>query len=212
MRRWTSLWRRFLPLLNLLKVIYIDDDINRISPEELEKELNLLPPLRREKAISFKHFSGRVNCCKSFLLLLKAIRAEFGIETTEDFDIAENGKPYFSRHPFVHFNISHCKTVIACAVGDRPIGIDVENIQMRNDSLLKYAFNEKEIQQIHRAIFPELEFTKLWTMKESLFKLYGSGITHEIKDILKTCDSKYQFNTIVNFEKNYVITECREFK
>ena len=40
---------------------------------------------------------------------------------------APGGKPWLEGHPEIHFNISHCAACAACALGDAPVGIDVEN-------------------------------------------------------------------------------------
>ena len=37
-----------------------------------------------------------------------------------------NGKPFLSAHPEIHFNITHCDGLAACAFHSHPIGIDAE--------------------------------------------------------------------------------------
>ena len=38
----------------------------------------------------------------------------------------EHGKPFFQRHPEIHFNISHSGDLVVCAVSDFEIGIDIQ--------------------------------------------------------------------------------------
>lgn len=45
-----------------------------------------------------------------------------------DYEIAYNsqGKPYFLSNREIFFNISHSSNYVACVIGDRPVGIDIE--------------------------------------------------------------------------------------
>lgn len=45
-----------------------------------------------------------------------------------DYEIAYNsqGKPYFLSNCEIFFNISHSSNYVACVIGDRPVGIDIE--------------------------------------------------------------------------------------
>ena len=63
------------------------------------------------------------------------------------------------------------------------------------------------MQRIKQAANPELEFVRLWTMKESLLKLTGEGINDYMKNVLKDIPESC-FTTIENLEKNYIYTIC----
>lgn len=88
-----------------------------------------------------------------------------------NFEKNENGKWSCDRF---FFSLSHTDKVVAVAVSDRPCGVDAEASARSSNfdisSLLrveKYAFTENEILRANES---SLEFLKIWTAKESIFK------------------------------------------
>ena len=75
---------------------------------------------------------------------------------------------------------------MACAISDKPIGIDIESIRPAKETVIRYAMNDAETQRIMESSNPDLEFTRLWTMKESVLKLTGEGINDDMKNVLNT--------------------------
>lgn len=183
----------------------VKEDIQHISNEELSKALSLLPEWRREKALRFKFTLGQVECAFSYLMLCDLLREEYGINSQPHFLIGEHGKPTLQEHPEIHFNISHCKNAIAVAVSTEPIGIDVECIGRGNESLMNYVLNEEEIRQVKISDDPPVAFTRLWTKKEAVFKLRGTGICNDIKNLLLYSDN-VEISTIAYKEKGYAIS------
>ena len=95
----------------------LDDAISEISEQ------------RRTQALRFSHELGRRQCVASYLLLMKALKEEYGIEEKPLFQYLEGGKPTIKDHPNIHFNISHCKAAVAVAIDNKPVGIDIETIR-----------------------------------------------------------------------------------
>lgn len=64
------------------------------------------------------------------------------------------------------------------AVADTPVGCDIEQIRRPYDSddamIADYCYSEKERRMILSAPDPAVEFTRIWTAKEALFKLDNS--------------------------------------
>ena len=179
-------------------MIYLDDDIQGF---DLEAALPLLSEQRREQALRFKHEQGRKTCAMAYLLLCRALREEYGLTEKPLFEYGEHGKPAIVGHPDIHFNVSHCREAVVCAVSDRPVGIDVESIREFKDSLVRYTMNDLELQRISQAERPEVAFIRLWTMKEAKLKLTGEGIRNNLKDVL---DGSERFQTVVCEEKGYI--------
>lgn len=86
------------------------------------------------------------------------------------------GKPYLPDYPNAHFNISHSGQYVACAVSDRPVGVDVQEITPYRPDVAKLVCTPEEILQIETSPDPAAEFTTLWTKKEAYGKMMGCGI------------------------------------
>lgn len=181
-------------------MIYINDDIRSF---DFEKALPLLSPQRREQAMRYTFELGRKLSAAAYLLLLHGLSEEYGITESPIFEYSENGKPFLPGHPDLHFNLSHCRRAVVCALSRHPVGIDVEEIRPLRESVVRYTMNESEIHRIHSSDHPDLEFVKLWTKKEAVLKLRGTGITADIKEAL--CGDEHP-DTLVDMEKGYVMS------
>lgn len=170
--------------------------------------IDLLPPWRREKALKYSHRAGKAGCTAVFLLLQKALRMQNIFNGSLDFVYNEHGKPGLAGMPDVHFNLSHCGIAVACSTSRYPTGIDIETFREPKNGLLEYCCNEQERESIVTAPDPSIAFTVLWTRKESLFKMMGTGITHDVRDILSRLPEGYRFNTTINIKRGYVVSEC----
>ena len=103
--------------------------------------------------------------------------------------------------------MSHCRQAAVCVLSDEEIGVDIEEIRRFKPSLVDYTMNDAQRQMIAAAEHPEVEFIRLWTMKEALLKLTGLGLRTD----LKTLDlSGYRFTTRVETQKGYVCTVCQK--
>jgi len=165
-------------------MIYINDDIDGFSIQSLEECIENLPSQRKEVALKYKHELGRKQCVLAYLLLCKGLDSEYGITDKPVFEYGEHGKPTIIGHEDIHFNLSHCKTAVACAISDAPIGIDIESIRPVKESVIRYSMSDDEAKQIFESANPDIEFTKLWTKKESVLKLTGEGINDNMKSVL----------------------------
>lgn len=182
-------------------MIYINDNLQSLN---LDAALAEISEQRREKALRFKHEQGRRECVAAYLLLKQALHEEYGIEDNPILAEREGGKPYIVGHEDIHFNFSHCREAVVCAVSSEEVGIDVERIRPYKDNLSRYVLNDEEYEQVKSEDNPALEFTKYWTMKEALLKLTGEGIRDDLKQAL--VGAKAMFETTVNLERGYVYT------
>lgn len=90
--------------------------------------------------------------------------------------IAERGKPYF-RGEALHFSISHTKRHVFCALADRPIGIDAEELDRNIDlRLADKILSADERAQFDRAANQRLALLTFWVLKEAQAKLTGTGL------------------------------------
>jgi len=153
---------------------------------EVARMLPLVSPQRREEALRFVHTHGRFCCLKSYLMLLELLGAVSPTldYTTPEFTYNEYGKPFLKGRNDLQFSISHTKNAIAVALSNEPVGLDVEQIRHPSDSLLRKTMNEQERQRIASSGNPDAAFTALWTQKEAVLKLRGTGIVDELHDVL----------------------------
>lgn len=184
-------------------MIYLDENIWDF---DLEKALGEISEQRREVALRYRHELGQRQCVLAYLLLKRALREEYGITENPIFEYGEHDKPAIVGHPDIHFNISHCSEAVACVVSNRPVGIDVETVKERKDGVVRYTMNDEEVAQIEASANPDIAFTSLWTRKEALMKMRGSGITNDIKEVLRGNDM--EITTEVSRNRKYVLSVC----
>ena len=157
----------------------------------------LLPDFRRKKAEGIIPARERAVSVLSFVLLCHALSKEYSgcFTSSEAYEIGHrisfrygrNGKPYLEA-PFEHifFNISHCKTAIACAVAPFELGLDIQDIRKPSPALLKrmpYAMDE-------------YDFSSFWSRYEAYTKLTGDGIVKSLSDCEYMSDSFLERNDI----------------
>lgn len=195
-------------------MIRINDDIAGITEERLEEMLELMPPWRREVTLRYKRHGSRRESAAAFLLLQDMLREEYGITEPLAFEYGDLGKPHLIGHNDIHFNMSHCRNAVACAVAEHPVGIDIESLGRYRKPLAEYTLSKDEQQLLSHAAYEGLSaeesrdvaFVTLWTKKEALLKLVGTGIVSDLKNILQQYDGSVTFETVVNIPKRYVCT------
>lgn len=166
-------------------MLCINDHIADLDEAQTERLINSLPEWRRETALRFKHLQGRRECALGYIELLRGLRLRFGIDVMPTFSYNEHCKPFLAEHPDVHFSISHCKEAVGCFVADRPCGLDIECIRPAKESLVRYTMSPQEAESIFADPFPDIAFIRLWTQKEAVLKLLGTGITDDLHNVLE---------------------------
>lgn len=90
--------------------------------------------------------------------------------------IAPGGKPYFTAGNW-HFSISHTKQHAFCALSDRPIGIDAEEVDRSINLRLAYKIlSPWEKAQFDAAADRRQALLRFWVLKEAAAKLTGLGL------------------------------------
>ena len=102
------------------------------------------------------------------LLLRYAVREMYGIPLPA-IEKTEAGKPYFPERPDIFFSLSHSKRHVMCAVGDAPVGADMEEERPVSPRLKERYATPEEMAQF--------DFLELWVLKESRLKLMGGTLT-----------------------------------
>lgn len=162
-------------------MIYVDD---HIMDFDLQKALNEVSPQRREYALRYRHERDQRLCVAAFRLLHRALLHEYDIQEPPLFTIDTKGKPHLQEYPHIHFSLSHCREAVGCLLSNEACGLDLEARRPVRESLVRYTMNEEEASLIASAEEPETAFLRLWTRKEAVLKLRGTGIQGDIKDVL----------------------------
>lgn len=188
-------------------ILCLNDHIADLSEEQTERLINSLPEWRREQALRYKHLQGRKECAIGYVELLRGLRERFDINEMPAFAYKEHGKPYLKEHPDIHFSISHCKEAVGCFVSNRPCGLDIERIRAAKPDLVRHTMSPEEAEGIFSNPFPDVAFTRIWTQKEAVLKLKGTGIVDDLHSVLKPDKLQgIELQTIENPYMGYVYT------
>ncbi len=173
-----------------------------------------------KKITAKKEYDGAYKklCHNEGLELLKyAVFNEYSYSFSEE-DIlkGEHGKPYIENASF-SFNISHCDGLVVCAVSEKEIGIDAEDIRKVTDRVMKRCYSDSEIAYVNSCRDKDVEFTKLWTLKESYVKLTGEGIATDLKAISFSLENATAFTDDISFSQlvindKYIVSLCKKEK
>lgn len=105
------------------------------------------------------------------------------------------------RKNVLFWSASYSGDTIFAAISQKPIGIDVENIRPRSETLLSW-FSPEEYKEA-----PSWKiFYQLWTKKEAVLKRFGSGVD-EMSLIQKISDNQYDFQGKICTTKSVFLAE-----
>ncbi|MBR0023707.1 MAG: 4'-phosphopantetheinyl transferase superfamily protein [Muribaculaceae bacterium] len=153
------------------------------APGALVDALPQLSQYRREKVMRYRFDRGKWLSAGAGLLLDNMLREHGLCERDMTYVEGEHGKPAFASHPELHFNLSHSATLVACALGDRPMGVDVQQFVDPRPSLVRYVMSDQEIEALEALGNDDdakrLLFTQLWSLKECYAKATGLGLSHD---------------------------------
>lgn len=178
--------------------IYLVNGIDALGENFIEECKAFFPRWRSEQMMSYKHLRGRIQNGAAYLLLVHALREEGVFHEMPEFGYNEHGKPYLKNYPEWQFNFSHSKNAVCCAIAKENIGIDIEEVREYKEALAAYSCNEEEMSALNQSNDKADDFYRLWTRKEAAFKLVGTGITKEIKDILNDTHISIETRKIEN--------------
>ena len=185
-------------------MIYLYDTLENYSDEQYLKHLNALPAWRREKALQYKKLDDRKRSVLAFVLLQRALREEYGIIEVPEFVYNEFGKPSLPNLS-IHFSLSHCKDAVACAVSDHNIGIDVETIVPYNPDVARRVCTAAELEMLEQSANKDVDFIKLWTVKEAISKYEGMGLSLPFAEIAV---NRYRLETVVCADEKSILSVC----
>jgi len=108
----------------------------------------------------------------------------------------EKGKPFIPNSK-IYFNISNTKGIVVLAMHNRPVGIDVERLREPREVIYSRVFCSEEV----RSIKCSEDFTRLWTRKEAVVKLFGGGLSMGLNSFSVLRDEFEVFGKHVKLEQ-----------
>lgn len=140
---------------------------------------------KRNRILKHKIKQDADNMLIGEILAKASIKSVFGIDIgKQNFVCGKNQKPYLLDYPGVFFNISHSGKMVACAVSDKPVGVDIQQITPYKERTAQRVCGETELKKITQSDDKASEFAKIWSKKEAFLKKNGDGIV--LSDI-KNC-------------------------
>ncbi len=140
----------------------------------------LVSPERIEKAKKFKHKEDfNRSICAEILFNEMAKDVFPGIETPLKFSYSEKGKPCCCKRDvsLINFSLSHSGDFAACIISDKNCGVDIERIREKDiTNLANRVLTPAESKKITAR-----EFYETWTVKESVLKALGTGLSLDMR-------------------------------
>lgn len=138
----------------------------------------------RQKAASLQNAEYRNFILSGYAFLRRVLARKIGCKPDEiQYGKAKGGKPFVTGNP-LFFNISHTRNEFVFSVSSKlSCGIDIEEFsrKINFEPVIKRFFSSAEVAYILKGrSSAALRFFLLWTRKESLLKLLGTGMTEDL--------------------------------
>lgn len=133
-----------------------------------------LPKARLEKAVRLFSSEKRKESAGAGLLLARILPRFFA--SAEEVFADERGKLL---HPRLFLSLAHGGGMAVLAVGDRPVGCDVEKFSRVRETVMRRFSKEERafVQEAAGERAREGAFYRIWTGKESYLKRTGEGLS-----------------------------------
>lgn len=162
-----------------------------------------------ERLAMIKLYCAEIDNAKSYsksfakIILGKSLKADNNSLVIEE---DEFGKPYLRDYVDTHYNISHTKGAIVCAVADKPVGVDIEKVRKISKSIVERYFTKNEQNYVLSYLENQDErFTEIWTKKEAYVKWLGKGLAFPFGSFDVLQKEIYSFSY-----KTYYISICSD--
>ncbi|MCJ8173433.1 4'-phosphopantetheinyl transferase family protein [Clostridium botulinum] len=198
--------------------------ISDINEEKLNELCLLIDSEKKYKVEKFVNKKDKIRTLIGEILIRTIIVEKIKIGNKHiKFKKNQYGKPYVKEYPNFNFNISHSGEYVLCAVDNKSIGIDVEEVKhIECEEIAKNFFTIKEFDYIanHDLKFQLDRFYEIWTLKESYIKCCGQGLSISLKsfsievdqyeNIKVISNNKYKEHTfkLFDIELSYKVAVC----
>jgi 4'-phosphopantetheinyl transferase len=153
--------------------------------------LGYVSPEKKERIERFFRYEDALRTLLGDILTRYLISQSLGLKNQQLlFSKNEYGKPFLVNAGRLHFNISHSAEWVVCALGEAPVGIDVEKLSPVDDDLARKIFTAPEYRTLSgKSPMERLPyFYALWTLKESYIKALGKGLSIPLTSFSVLCN------------------------
>ncbi|MBX4266070.1 4'-phosphopantetheinyl transferase family protein [Clostridium estertheticum] len=175
-----------------------------ISEGKLDNICLFIDTEKKCKIQKFINKKDKIRTLIGEILIRIIINRELGIKNEHIiFEKNQYGKPYLKGYPKFNFNIAHSGDFVVCAIDDKPIGIDIEEVRhIEYEALAKSFFSVSEFNYI---VEKELDvqiskFYEIWTLKESYIKCCGKGLSTSLNSFSIDIDKYENIKVIIDNE------------
>ena len=148
-------------------------DVSALPPDESRFALSAY---RVEKLQRLRPESARRQSLGAELLLRAALHdCAPGFPWPPRITAGKYGKPEWDVEG-LFFNLSHSGSIAACAIADRPLGLDVQTAGECRPALVERFFAPDERAFLASSPDPDADFGRMWSLKESWIKALGTGL------------------------------------
>ncbi len=167
---------------DVISVYYVSID-KEPSYSEYVQLLSLLNDDMIERNSRYLFSRNRYQDLYGKLLLIIALNnLGYNRDYIKNIKYTKYNRPFFIDN--LDFNISHSEKMVMCAISKtKRIGIDVEKIREIDMNNFLDIMSKEQWEQIYSNRNPNVEFFKIWTIKESVIKADGRGLVLPLKDI-----------------------------
>lgn len=176
---------------------WLTDLSNPLTYDQYERLLNNIAVEKKTKLGKFLFYEDAQRSLLGDLLIRMLIyKYNYSNKKTIVFKENKYGKPYLADSSNIHFNISHSGNHVVCAICDKPVGIDIEDIKPIDLNIAKRFFTSNEYNYITMAKSIESKYQKfyfIWTRKEAYVKQQGIGLNIPLNtfDVLESHNDIY---------------------
>ena len=186
-------------------------DIKDLTENEYNKWYSLMSEEKQLRVDKFRFEDDKKRTVAGEMLARKAISDWCSVlPQSIVFENDEHSKPY-AKGLSVHFNISHSKDMVVCAVDDKLVGIDIEKIRHIDLAVARRICTEEELCYIFGHTKDNQDFTlladnevfkrffEIWTAKEASVKCSGVGVSG-----IKTAVDKFHIKSF--YFDDYIVS------
>ena len=160
-------------------MIYYYDELNKINKRNYHYFEKYCSKERIKSLERYIFLNDRLQSILAYILLRISLMENYQIYDVPLLEKDKNKKPYLKEYPGIYFNLSHCKKAVACIVSSKQAGIDVQDITAYDMDSAKIFMTSDEF-DITSGKCSDVDYTLIWSRKESYGKYMGVGICYEM--------------------------------